>query len=213
MTNGTQQSVTRAWVWGGALLVVSALIPTALQGVFEPTVSRVGFWVSVLAFAAAMLLFAFGWRGTGAVAGQQRYGVIALIVVGLWPVARAIVGAVVPVELWQQPVFSMGFGYADLLLQLAAAILAVVAIWRGGVVPRPWNRAPAWALVALVAVSAIVQIVAVATQSQDQVTLILLGQVAGLVTFVVPVGLGILAIVLGLRVDPRPPVAVYPPAG
>lgn len=212
MTNGTSQSVTRAWVWGGALLVVSAVIPTALHSVYEPAVAQLGFWLSTLAFAAAMLLFAFGWRGVGAVAGSQRYGMIALIVVGLWPVARAIIGVLVPQDLWLETTFSMGFGYADLLVQLAAATLAAVAVWRGGVVPRPWNRAPAWGLVVLVAVSVIIQVIAIATRSQDQVTLILWGQLAGLVSFVVPVGLGILAIVLGMRVDPRPPVAVYPPA-
>lgn len=207
-----RSSVTTAWVWGGGLLIVSALIPTALQGVYEPIIARLGFWLSVLAFAAAMLLFAFGWRGVGAVSGTQRYGAVALIVVGLWPVVWAVVGAVAPPEVWLEPAFSTSVRYADLLVPLAAAIIAVVAIWRGEVVPRPWNRAPAWALVALASVSALVQIIAIATQSQDQVTLILLGQVSGLISFVVPVGLGILAIVLGLRVDPRPPVAVYPPA-
>lgn len=210
-TNAAQHTMNTAWVWGGSLLIASAVIPSALQGVYEPVIREVGFWAATLAFTAAMMLFAFGWQGSRSVVGRERYGIIGLIALALVPLAGVIVTGAIPASVQEEQSFVTAYSYSLLLLQLVAATLAVVAVWRGGAVSRPWNRVPAWGLAALVGVTVATQLIAVATMSQDQVALTLLWQVLSLVGFVVPVGLGILAIVLGMRTEPRPPVAVYPP--
>ena len=99
-------------------------------------------------------------------------------------------------------------------VMLLLAITAVVQIGRIGVVPRPWNWAPLWALVAVVLARALPiapfwsPLLAsgekVAPPFQVFDVLALLNPLA--VAF-----LGIVAIVLGSRTELRP-VPVYPPA-
>jgi len=88
-----------AWVWGGVLLVVSAVVPQVLYAGVDAPGRSVLYWFGMVAFSAALLLFAYGWpmpRGRGAVAAGQPSGTVALTVLALWPLASAIVASIVP---------------------------------------------------------------------------------------------------------------------
>jgi hypothetical protein len=97
-------------------------------------------------------------------------------------------------------------GYVDSAVQLAAALVAVVQIGRAGVVPRPWNWAPAWALGAVVVPSLLgLLLLAVGAlqepqpQAQSLTLTMFVSALDGLARTVGPVFLGVLAIVLGDR--------------
>ena len=68
--------VRPTWVWGGALLIVSALLPLVAQY----GSAWLFFWTGMIAFAAAMILFAFG---RDSVVARRPLGVAALLVLGL----------------------------------------------------------------------------------------------------------------------------------
>ncbi len=104
------------------------------------------------------------------------------------------------------------------VLWLGAALAGVVAIGRAGVVGHPWRWAPLWGLAAVVGVNVLLQGAGVALGSQPDGLLVLnaLAGFAQLVTTLVPLLLGLLAVVLGSRFDPpahprASGVQVYPP--
>jgi len=142
------------------------------------------------------------------VAAGQPSGTLALTVLAVWMLLLGIVAAAVPVDP-DDLTFWTVWGYLDQIVGLAAAIVAVVAIRRAAVVPRPWNRAPLWALVAVAGMWVLTQAFAVAVGQNAPGALLLLYQLSGIVSFLALLGLGILAIVLGLRADPRPAVPIY----
>jgi hypothetical protein len=94
---------------------------------------------------------------------------------------------------------------------LAAAIIAVAAVARAGVIARPWNIAPAIGLAVVAGTGALLQVVGVSTGA-DGMGFGLLRLLNELVMILVPVLLGVLALVLGLRPAPAEPtpVQVYP---
>ncbi|KZE89167.1 hypothetical protein [Microbacterium sp. TNHR37B] len=221
MSASTESSDLIVWVWAGALLVASAVLPFVLSagiGLDVPVLrSTVGI-LGELAFAAAMVLFAWGWRGRGSVVAGRRAGVIALTALAVVPLAMWLASGLADLTLGPLTTTDdarVWWGDAYQVLWIGAAALAVAEIWRAGVVPRPWNRVPAWGLLVVVGVGAITQIASVSLVNAgagDQLALITLWQLSSLAMFVVPLGLGIAAIVLGLRRTPPPTVQVFPPA-
>jgi len=218
MTEAGRSATVTAWVWGGGLLIASALLPIiATSSLNDPATRATVGWIGTLAFTSALLLFAFGWRGRGSVVAGRPAGVIAMTVWGMSGPLSAVTAALLPPYDDASAGIYEALYYVELLVWLAAGIVSVVAIARAGVVPPPWNRAPAWAFAAIVGVGVAMQIamVGVAGRPDSQDALLLLSGADSLVRTVVPLSLGILALVVGLRGEPqpetRPSVQVYPP--
>lgn len=215
--------MTTAWVWGGGLLIASAVVPLiGYSSAAGPAASNTASWVGMLAFSAAMLLFAFGWRRRGSVVAGRTAGVIALIVLALATPAYAAVTSILlsasgESALEDPGVYSLLY-YIDLTVRAGAGALAAVAVGRARVVPPPWCWAPAWGLAALVGTGVLVQVTAVAMGGREGAaqTLLALVEVSSIVSILVPLLLGVLAIVLGVRGGsdeaPRAAVQVYPNA-
>lgn len=207
-----------AWVWGGALLIGSALAQLAMMTVQAtgPGLHAFGLWSGMLAFAAATIVFAWGLRGHGSVVARQRMGMVALFVVGLWPIVAAVVMMLLPSATTAAQLEVLGvWSTVDGVVWLAAALLAVVAIARAGAVPGWWRWAPATGLAVVLGSWVLVQVVAVSVGWAGVQVVMPLLQLQAMVTVLVPVALGIVAIVLGLTPrgapHPAPPVPVYPP--
>ena len=212
-----------SWVWGGGALIASALLPIVVSTAFASPDSpagalwTAGHWIGMAAFAGAMLLFAFGWQGHGSVVGRAVPGMVALCIFGLWGPLSSLGFGAVPFSDDTRALLT-AFSYIDLVVWIGAGLVAVVAIGRARVLPRPWLWAPLWGFVAVVGVGALSQAVGVSVASQPD-GLAVFGAMMGLmqlVAAVVPMLLGILGVVLGLRADAsdrasRNAVQVYPP--
>ena len=73
-----------AWVIGGALLIATVVVSTPLSWYFGGGV------ITAVLFAAALLVFAFGIRGSGSVTGRRPLGTAALVVLAApWPTTPA----------------------------------------------------------------------------------------------------------------------------
>lgn len=214
MVDAGQPTSVTAWVWGGGLLIASALLPLVASASLNEVgnLAIVG-GIGIAAFSAALLLFAYGWRSQGSVVARRPLGTTALTVwASVGPLSAVISLALPAYDAGSAPLFEALY-YGELLVWLGAGLVAIVAIARAGVVPRPWNRAPLWAFGIVVGAGVLFQaaIVGVAGRPDGQEALGLLTGILSLVSTLVPLLLGILAIVLGLRTAPRPVVQVYPP--
>jgi len=207
---------TTAWIWGGELLLGSAVLPLILgsPGLMAATaLSTVFAWVGMLAFSASMIVFALGIRGHGSVVARRTPGVVALLVLAAVTPAVWVATALMPYST-DDPGAYLAWGYIDVALRFAAALAAVVAIGRARAVPPPWQWAPAWGLAVVVAAGVLTQVVAVSVlgTTADQEQWQALNALSVLVSVAVPSLLGILAIVLGSRAEPRGTVPVFPSA-
>lgn len=216
MIDADRPTTTPAWIWGGGLLLASAVLPliTGSPGfVTAGGLSGAVFaWIGMLAFAASMVVFAFGARGRGSIVARRPDGMVALVALAAVSPVVWVLTAVFPYSADNPDAYVL-WGYADVAVRFAAALVAVVAVGRARVVPPPWNWAPAWGLAAVVGIGVLAQVsaVAIAGGPADQETLVTVFAFSSLVATVVPSLLGILAIVLGSRADPRAAVPVYPP--
>ncbi len=204
------RSARTAWRWGGGLLIAVAAVNvmTAAGSIVGPVATTL-FWVRTICFSVALVIFAVGVRRSGSVVARRPVGVIALLVLAVWPFADQLLGVIVPPSMDNIP-FYLVWGNVSLAVQLAAAIVAVTMIARAGVVRGRWRWAPLWALLATAAPQVIVMVVASTpgTTSQDVFAPMLgLGQ---LVNIAVPLGLGILAIALAQQRPPAVVTQVYP---
>lgn len=212
MTDARRSFPTAAWVWGGSLLLASVLLQVLLTGSLSGAtgLSGVVLWLGILSHSAALLVFAFGWRG-GSVTARRPVPTTALVVLALWGPLGAVLSRVIVITPEASEV-GVTLGYVEIAVWFGAALVAVVGIQRAGVVPRPWHRAPMWGLAIVAGTGVFTQVAGVALGQRSMELLLLLFQFSGLVTIAVPLLLGILAVVLGLR-DERPTqVHVYPPA-
>lgn len=196
-----------AWVIGGALLIATVVVSTPLSWYFGGGV------IKAVLFAAALLVFAFGIRGSGSVTGRRPLGTAALVVLAAWVLIRRVAWGLPWVNAVGTEVL-MDVSYVDSVVQLTAALVAVVQIGRAGVIPRPWQWAPAWALGAVVVPSLLgLLLLAVgATQGVLGLTMFV-SALDGLARTAGPVFLGVLAIVLGDRVGRAPAVPLQSPGG
>ncbi len=109
-------------------------------------------WLAIagdIAWFLALLVFAFGVRGSGSVVAAQVPGVIALLVAGAVPLLSPLLWWVVPAET-MPPGIAVMLGESTLVVSLLALIVAAVTIARAGVVPpavgdgcRSWPW-PSW---------------------------------------------------------------------
>jgi len=183
----------RVWIVGGSLLLAAVVIGAGVATVW--TGAGV---VRELLVAAALLLFAFGFRGAGSITACRPVPTIALTVLAISLLVSPLLNAIL---------FSLGAALdviaaatqITLVVQFACALIAVMAIGRLAVVPSPFNWAPALAL-AGITLSGVAQAVAAIaiTQNAQEVFVVLIG-VDVIIRVGTLVALGVIAIVLGDR--------------
>lgn len=202
-----------AWLWGGGLLAASAALPMLGQSFYGTPVLL---WTARLLAAAALVVFALGVRGEGSVVARRPVGMVALFVLAIVPpLIELLTPALVmpsttsglPDNLWLVQVM----GYGGIAIAGAAALVAVVEIARARVVPDPWRWAPAWALAAIAGTYVLSQVLIVAAGAAALETYATLLAITGAAAALVPLALGILAMVLGARGLAAAPAQVYPP--
>ena len=202
----------RAWLIGGVLLIAATVLGLVL--------SPVGLGiVGDLVFAAALLVFAFGIRGAGSVTARRPLGTTALTVLAVWTVVgSALMAVLVTGGFGLQVVTDSGSAtapflvasYVDIGIQFVASLIAVVQIGRAGVVPRPWNWAPAWALAAISIPWIIDRMLWVSQPVDVGAWAYILSSLDGLVRIGAGIFLGTLAIVLANIGSRSRTVPVYP---
>lgn len=186
-------TTARVWIVGGSLLLAAVVIGAGVATVW--TGAGV---VRELLVAAALLLFAFGFRGAGSITARRPVPTIALTVLAISLLVSPLLNAIL---------FPLGSSLdviaaatqTTLVVQFACALIASIAIGRLAVVPSPFNWAPALALAA-VTLSGVVQAVAAIaiTQNVQEVFVVLVG-VDVIIRIGTLVALGVIAIVLGDR--------------
>ena len=202
----------RAWLVGGVLLIAATVMGLVLSPLGLGIVGDV-------VFATAVLVFAFGIRGAGSVTAQRPLGTAALTVLAVWTVlGSALMTVVVTGGLGFEDVADSGSptapflvaSYLDIGIQFVASLIAVVQIGRAGVVPRPWNWAPAWALAAISIPWIIDRMLWVSQPVDVGAWAYILGSLDGLIRIGAGIFLGTLAIVLANIANRSRTVPVYP---
>lgn len=198
------------WTIGGAGLVlcgVTGMLQYAAFGI----ASVVSITVDIV-FAAAVLLFAVGLSRDASVVARRPFGMIALAVVALWPFVVRIERPFLPTM--DAATYDAGLvayrsaesvltavSYLNLLVTLAAALIATVQIARAGTVPTPWRWAPLWALIASVAALVLPQLLFVFGGSTGMQNYLASATILGALGFLSrTLGLGILALMLAAHV-------------
>ncbi|GAA3212496.1 hypothetical protein [Microbacterium terregens] len=207
------RAVRLTWAIGGGGLVLCAVI-----GMMQYSLPGGGSAIAItrdVVFAASVLLFAIGLSEEASVVARRPLGVTALVVVALWPLVVHLAQPLLPTI--DAATFEAGLDayraaegalttvfFVNLLVSLAAALIAVVQIARAGIIPRPWQWAPLWALLASVAGGVLPQLLfafAGPVGSQNAVgAAVILGTLGFLSR---TLGLGIIALVLASRAPSR----------
>lgn len=207
---GGALSVALAWFVGGVLLLATVV----LGAVLEPPGPLLlgGGILATLCFSAALLVFAFGVRGSGSVTARRPLGTLALTLLAVWVVVGFVLTDVFGSSASADGVSPalVVFSYVDPYVRFALALVAVIQVGRAGVVPAPWNWAPAWTLAALTVpwlVSTV--IVAATTEGSAITTLLFLSSVDTLARVGSAIFLGVLAIVLADRSRRSPDVGAF----
>jgi hypothetical protein len=201
------RSRRRTWLIGGALLVATVVVGPALGPLW--TLMGFGSIIRAAFFPAALLVFAYGVGRAGSVTARRPLGTAAITALAVWMLLVAVLYAVIepdPNDLTPLQTF----GYADTVVRFVLALITVAQVGRAGVVPVPWNWAPAWALAAIAA-SWLLGLVGATTglASGGDAFLSVVVSVDSLIHLAAPLFLGILAIVLALRSDSTRTVRVF----
>lgn len=143
---------TRAWLWGGSAILVSGLL-RLLEAL---PISAVIGWrpvtlIAAVVFAIGLVILAVGVRGQGSVVARSRVGIAALCVVGGLEILQAVI-----VESFSliPPHMRDGMTAAAnvlVLIQLFAAVVAVLMVARSGSVVGAVRWLPAVVLACIVA--------------------------------------------------------------
>lgn len=222
--HGTRDAATRAmrdarlaWTLGGSLLIAHAVLTLVGSGAMWLSFPGAGYVLDVF-WAAALVIFAFGIRGSGSVVAKRPVGVAALLVAAIMPfVITAVLAVSTPstIDAAYDPTLNVTIMESLLALGLAALVISCVVIAQAGAMPRRWR----WMPLILVAVGAAPQLIATIAMVSirdpwGQVGVAMALQAFGYLSTLATLALGILAIVLAPRDAPRPtdPVQVYPPA-
>lgn len=194
----------------GGILLIAATLVVAVAGPMLWSVPGAEFAGPAL-FSAALLVFAFGLRGAGSITARRPLGTAALTLLAVWTFADGLLWRFTPLgalPLDQQALL----GTSIPLVTAALAAVACVQIARAGVLPTPWNWAPTWALIAVVAPSLLqMLLVAAGPASRYQDVLIVLVSLDGLVRAAAGVFLGVMAILLASRAAPTRTVSIITP--
>ena len=193
----------RTWVLGGALLIACALVQLAAQGPLAP----LGRAVDGL-FAAGALVLVIGLGRAGSVTARRPLGTGAVIALAVVQPAAPYLASLLLTGTVPPPGAISGyeiFAWAQLTAALMLAIIGATQIGRVGVVPRPWNWAPLWALGAVTLAFLIPNAPfwsPLFSSGEDVSGLLALFRAFGLVRPLAVVFLGVVAIVLGVRSEP-----------
>lgn len=194
------RSRLRTWMTGGALFILSALL-----GLGAVSMPGLPFGISQLLFHAGAVVFAIGLGREGSVTARRPLGTGAIIALAAWtlvvtPVAWLLLGSALPIDADLDHVSTATMiGMTGEIVSLALAVIAVTQIGRIAVVPKPWNWAPLWALLAIVAAQLLPNLLAAAITTADQAVLGALFSVIGLISAGAVAFLGVIAIVLAVR--------------
>lgn len=194
----SESDASRAWMIGGALLLTTVVI-----GVAQPALSLIPLGGSIrpVLFSAALLVFAFGIRGSGSVTARRPLGSIALTALAAWLLLGWVLQDIIASTFSNDslPTGLMAFGYVDSYVKFALALVAVVQIARAGVVPGPWKWAPAGVVGAASISWLLIEVVSVGSTQGFGLGTVALLSVDALVRVGGTVLLGVLAIVLADR--------------
>lgn len=195
----------RTWVAGGVLLVASALLKLALRGV--PGLDLGPFSFSEVIFAAGAVILAIGLGPAGSVTARRPLGTFALVGLASWlllsPLLLRFGSPTSEGSISESAIMFSGMLSITIeVVTLALAIIAATQIARIGVVPRPWNRAPLWALAAVAVVRTLQSAFLFGNHSLGQETLVLLHSLGGLIEAAAVGFLGVVAIVIATRPVP-----------
>lgn len=206
MTDAEIRKPVPSWMWGGGLLAGAAVLPLA----FGPGGGAVPRIVGQGLVLAAMIVFALGLRGAGSLVARRPVGTVALIALGLIPLVFTVA---TPSNVPESDVWILQIlGYTELVLSVGAALVAAVEIARARVVPDPWRWAPTVALALVVLVQAGAQVIGVAAGPEGLRDLApALSAIALASAVLVPLALGVIAMMLGARGRPAASPRVYPP--
>jgi len=193
-----ESPASRALFIGGALLLASVVATVAFQVGFYP-VSWLGYIPTIL-FSAALIILAFGIRGSGSVTAGRPLGTFALASLALWLVLSDVFHATVMSTLVETSPTAVvvALNYIDLVVEVALAVIAVVQIARAGVVPVPLAWVPTWVLGAVTATWLLTQLVGLTVANVSLIPMIVFA-LDGAVRIGGVILLGVLAIVLGDR--------------
>lgn len=199
--NRAALDTSRTWFVGGTLFLASAVLVL--------TASTAQMWflsgnIDTVTIAAALLVFAFGYRGSGSVTGRRPLGTAALVLLAVWLLLQPVLAGTVSTAIDQgQPTDSfVGFGYTYIFVQFTLALIAVMQIARAGIVPAPWNWAPAAVLAATCVSWILLQIIGVQIGVSGETPprlIFAIGTIDALLRLSGLVFLGVLAIVLADR--------------
>ena len=194
----SESDASRAWMIGGALLLTTVVI-----GVAQPALSLIPLGGSIrpTLFSAALLVFAFGIRGSGSVTARRPLGSIALTALAAWLLLGSVLQDIIASTFSNDslPTGLMAFGYVDSYVKFALALVAVVQIARAGVVPAPWKWVPAGVVGSASVSWLLIEIVSVGSTQGFGLGTVALLSVDALVRVGGTVLLGVLAIVLADR--------------
>lgn len=195
----------RTWVVGGVLLVASALLMLALRGIPGLDLGPLSF--SEVIYAAGTVILAIGFGRAGSVTARRPLGTFALVGLAAWLVLSPLLlrfgsptseGSISESAV----MFSGMLSITIEVVTLALAIIAATQIARIRVVPRPWNRAPLWALAAVTVVRTLRSGFLFGNHSLGQEALVLLHSLGGLIEAAAVGFLGVVAIVAATRPVP-----------
>lgn len=200
-----------AWRIGGTLFLACAAVSVIQPFLLGSPALTVTLWTRTGLFAAALIVFALGVRGSGSVVARQLPGVVAMIVLAIVMIANVVVGVVVPFSM-DLVDFFMTWNQVAQAVQLGAAIVTVVVIARAGVIRRSWRWVLLWALIATAAPQLILLAILASPGADVQAMAAPMAGLSQLVNIAVPLTLAVGAMFLSLeRPEPRT-VQVYPPA-
>ena len=200
----SESDLQRAWFLGGALLLATVVLLTTQSGL---PVLFGGETLRSTLFAAALVVFAIGIRGSGSITARRPLGTAALILLAAWTLLGSTLSIVFSsFTSGGVPGAMLGFGYVDSFVEFGLALIAVMQIGRLRVVPAPWNWVPAWTLAAVSLSLLLTQFLSliVGAQGNTLTTLYILG-IDGLVRTTSVVTLGVLALILADRARRRQP--------
>jgi hypothetical protein len=192
----------RTWIVGGSLLVSSALIALTLRGLSGVHVAPIS--LPDMLFAAGAVIFAIGFGRAGSVTARRPLATFALVGLAVWILlSPLLLRLTVPVSAEDiSESFIMFSGMMSITIEVVSLVLAIIAatqIARIRAVPRPWNRAPLWALVAVAVVRLLRSAFLFGAYALGQASLVLLDSLGGLIEAAAVGFLGFVAIVVAVR--------------
>lgn len=198
MTDDARPAATRpTWIWGGALLIASAVTGSTLAGSGVPFIEVVG---SAL-FAASMICFAWG---RDSIVARRPLGMTALVVLAIWPFVSAVTGPLLWGDVavsgeWDYALLTV-LGYVSILIPAVAAVIAAVQVMRIGVLDQ-WARwIPLAAVGSLIAVGVLTQLAYTAMPLIASLPIAIgVAALSSLLQVLVAIGLGVVGIVAGQR--------------